>query len=64
MLPEEVMEAIRQYRGLDENDTSQDEEINNLSLYNAINEYLGWESIYGYTNNIVKIAEAYGAKTK
>lgn len=53
----EVMQAVRQHRGLDENDTSQDEQIRTLPVWEILDHYLRWEGIIGYTEIIRAIVE-------
>ena len=56
-VPEEIMEIMRRRRYLEEDDTSEDEEILEMSGIDFLDEWLGWEGIYGYTYNILEIIE-------
>ena len=54
-----IMKDLRQRRGLDEDDTSEDQEILEMSGYEFFSEWLRWEGIYGYEDkilNVIKIA--------
>lgn len=44
---EAIMQAVRQYRGLDENDTSADIEILNMPKENVFREYCLWNGLLG-----------------
>lgn len=58
---EYTMEELRQRRGLDECDTSEDTEILEMSGFEFLDEWLQWNGIIGYTEMIVEtIYEAYG----
>lgn len=57
----DVMEDMRQRRGLEEDDTSEDEEILAMSGSEFLNEWLAWKGIYGYTGQIIEVIRmAYG----
>lgn len=56
--PDEVMAALRQEMGLEENDISQDHLINEMSTTEILRKYLHWEGIIGYTDNILAILSA------
>lgn len=56
-VPEDIMEIMRRRRGLDEYDESEDQEILELSGIDFLDEWLGWEGIYGYTYKILEIIE-------
>lgn len=56
-VPPDIMENMRQARGLDAYDTSKDEEILKMSGIEFLNECLNWEGIIGYTNFIIEIIE-------
>lgn len=56
-IPEDVMEIMRQRRGLDEYDESEDQEILKMDGIDFLDEWLGWEGIYGYTYKILEIIE-------
>ena len=56
-----TMEELRQRRGLDEDDTSEDEEILTMSGFEFLDEWLNWQGIIGYTGQIVEVIQmAYG----
>lgn len=56
-----VMETLRQRRGLEMDDTSEDNEILKLSGREMLDEWLSYIGIIGYTNNIIEaIYSAYG----
>lgn len=56
-----TMEDLRQRRGLDEDDTSEDEEILTMSGFEFLDEWLNWNGIIGYTGSIIEAIEmAYG----
>jgi hypothetical protein len=61
-LPENVMRAIRLYRKLEPDDTSEDSIILSMGLYNVLNSFLSWEGVYGYTSELVAIAHFFGAE--
>ena len=54
-----VYEAIRQYNNLDENDSSMDKLIDAWPIDQVLDNYLSWEGIYGYTESILDIIEAF-----
>lgn len=56
-VPEHIMEILRQRRYLDEYDESEDQEILEMDGIDFLDEWLGWEGIYGYTYNILEIIE-------
>lgn len=61
VVPEHIMEIMRQRRGLDEDDTSEDKEILEMSGLDFLDEWLCWEGILGYTYHILEIIKmAYG----
>ena len=61
VVPEYIMEIMRQRRYLDEYDESEDQEILEMSGKEFLNEWLEWEGLYGYTYHILEIIEmAYG----
>lgn len=48
---EKVMEAIRQHRGLEPDDISEDEEIMKMAKQDVFNQYCAWKGLlggYGY----------------
>ena len=53
--PEHIMETLRQRIGLEEDDTSRDEELQMLTPEEALNECLEWEGIDGYTSWILNV---------
>ena len=56
-----TMEDLRQRRGLDEDDTSEDEESLAMSGFEFLDEWLNWTGIIGYTAEIIDaIRMAYG----
>ncbi len=56
-----TMKELRQRRGLDEYDTSEDTEILEMSGFEFLDEWLQWNGIIGYTEMIVEtIYAAYG----
>lgn len=60
-VPKYIMKNLRQRIELDENDTSQDEEILGLSGFEFFDEWLKWNGILGYTRDIIDaIYFAYG----
>ncbi len=46
--PDYIMQRVRQHLGLEEYDTSRDEEINNMSHNEVFKHVLEWEGIIGY----------------
>ena len=61
VVPEYIMEILRQRRYLDEYDESEDEEILTMSGKEFMDELLGWEGLLGHTDYIIEIIEmAYG----
>ena len=56
-VPEDIMEIMRQRRGLDEYDTSEDKDILEMDGIEFLDEWLGWEGIYGYTYKILEAIE-------
>lgn len=57
VVPEHIMEIMRQRRLLEEDDTSEDQEILELSGIDFLDEWLGWQGICGYTYDILEIIE-------
>lgn len=57
IVPPGIMEIMRQRRGLDECDTSEDEEILKMSGVEFLSECLEWEGIIGYTSFILDVIE-------
>ena len=52
-IPENVMRDMRERRGLDATDTSEDKEILSMSKREFLDEWLDWEGIIGYTTKIM-----------
>lgn len=48
MYPEYIMQKVRQHLGLEEYDTSRDDEINNMTHDSVFSHCLEWEGIIGY----------------
>ena len=60
-VPEHIMEIMRQRRYLDEDDTSEDQEILEMSGLDFLHNWLEWEGIIGYTGELLHVIEmAYG----
>lgn len=61
---EAIMQAVRQYRGLDENDTSADIEILNMPKENVFREYCLWNGLLGnwYYDLLSVIEDIYNIK--
>lgn len=58
---EEIMEDLRQRRGLEREDTSQDKKIMEMSKDEALDEVATWNGLIGYGNTIKTwIEEIYG----
>ena len=58
---EYIMENLRQRRGLEADDDSQDNRIENMSKARIIKEYLSWEGLIGYGDMIIDlINDVYG----
>ena len=53
--PDNIMEILRQRVGLDEDDTSRDDELQTLTPVEALDECLSWEGIEEYTDWILDI---------
>lgn len=49
------MKDIREFRGLDPEDSSKDEEILKLTTQELLDAYLKWNGIIGYTGNILDL---------
>lgn len=61
VVPEYIMEVMRQRRFLDEDDTSEDAEILEMSGLDFLDNWLEWEGICNYTSSILQVIEiAYG----
>ena len=50
-----IMEDLRQRRGLEEDDTSEDQEILEMSGYEFLDEWLKWNGIINYTDDIINV---------
>lgn len=60
-VPNYIMKDLRQLRELDENDTSQDEEILAMSGFEFFDEWLKWNGFLGYTRDFIDVIYfAYG----
>lgn len=54
-MPLEIIRQIRQWRGLNKDDTSQDDEILSLSGSDIVREYLAGDSIFEYEPFVVAL---------
>jgi hypothetical protein len=54
-VPEHVMEDLRERRDLDCMDESQDKEILKMDGREFLNEWLNWNGIIGYTDDIIEV---------
>lgn len=52
--PTYILEILRQRNGLEEDDTSRDEEFQELPPEVALNDVLEWEGLIGYTYSILE----------
>ena len=50
-----IMKAVRQNIGLEEDDTSRDAEIMEMSGEEIVDRYLTWNGIIGYTSYIIDV---------
>ena len=50
-----IMKAVRQNIGLEEDDTSRDAEIMEMSGEEIVDRYLTWNGIIGYTSDIIDV---------
>ena len=50
-----IMEDLRQRRGLEEDDTSEDQEILEMSGYEFFDEWLKWQGFIGYTDDFLNV---------
>ena len=58
MYSEKIMQAVRQdFFGLEENDTSMDDKINQMDRIDVLSSYLCWNGIIGYTGTILDAVE-------
>ena len=54
----EVMEALRQRRGLEPDDVSEDVDIMNMAKQDAFNEYCAWNGLLrGYGYSLLNVVE-------
>lgn len=61
MYPDYIMEKVRQRLGLEPEDTSRDDEINNMTHNMVFSHCLAWEGIIGYDYMITDLVkEIYG----
>lgn len=56
-VPEHIMEILRQRRYLDEYDESEDQEILEMSGVDFLHNWLEWEGIIGYTDDLLQVIE-------
>lgn len=56
-VPEHIMEIMRQRRYLDEYDESEDQEILEMSGVDFLHNWLEWEGIIGYTDDLLQVIE-------
>lgn len=56
-VPEHIMEIMRQRRYLDEYDESEDDDILEMSGWDFLHEWLEWEGIIGYTDELIRVIE-------
>lgn len=62
-LSNEIMQYLRQRRWLEQNDTSQDDEIKEMSKQEVFEEVLIWNGMIGYGSTITNwIEEIFGVK--
>lgn len=53
-----VMEALRQHRGLESGDASQDSDIMSMAKQDVFNEYCQWEGLLeGYGYSLLNVVE-------
>lgn len=50
-----IMRAVRQNVGLEEDDTSMDDEITEMDGEEVVSRFLEWEGIIGYTSTIIEV---------
>lgn len=55
--PEYILEYLRQREGLDEDDTSMDEEFNEMDKDEVLDEALNWLGLIGYGDTIRGLVE-------
>ena len=63
---DEIMKAIRQRMGLNENDTSSDKEIMKLDKYDVFRQYCLWNGLRGswYDTLLSVVENIYGVELK
>ena len=60
-VPNYIMRDLRQRRDLDEDDTSQDEDILKMSGFAFFDQWLKWNGFIGYTSDFLEVIRvAYG----
>ena len=55
VIPDDIMENLRERRGLDCMDISQDEEILKMDGWEFLDEWLNGQGIIGYTSDIIEV---------
>ena len=55
-----LMESIRQFLMLDENDETMDAEIAKWTPHHKLDIFLTWNGLLGYTNDIISVMEELG----
>lgn len=55
IVPDYIMENLRERRGLDCMDESQDEDILKMDSWEFLEEWLNWQGIVGYTSDIIEV---------
>lgn len=61
---EYIMRNVRERLGLEPDDTSEDDRVEEMSSYEVIDHYLKWEGIIGYTHEIISlVTEVKGKET-
>lgn len=55
IVPDYIMENLRERRDLDCMDESQDEEILKMDSWEFLEEWLNWQGIVGYTSDIIEV---------
>ena len=54
-VPDYIIEDLREGRGLECDDNSQDEEILAIDGWEFLDEWLSWKGIVGYTSDIIEV---------
>ena len=57
MIPDYIMEDLRERRDLEYDDATEDNDILTMSGAEFLDELLNWEGIIGYTNTIMEYIE-------